>query len=256
MVWWHAETAEQLQAAYNRFRRTGLGGHLGPVWSVMALHRPAEFNKSHVPAFLAEEESRKYVCVYPFVRSYEWYLLPDAERRGAAGRARPAGAGVPGRPGQHGGLVRAQRLRVDPGLRGRRAAPDRRPDAAPAQLGDPPARPRGGAVLHRHPALGGRARRRRCPSLELAQCDADCLRSTRRSSAAAAHCGGRNDQLNLRPSTQQTRRSTFGAFWPALRSGPDCQVSLLAEGKLVRRATTPVRPVMPAWLEATGGPWP
>ena len=47
----------------------------------MALHRPAEFNKSHVPAFLADEEPRDYVCVYPFVRSYEWYLLPDEERR-------------------------------------------------------------------------------------------------------------------------------------------------------------------------------
>jgi chlorite dismutase len=47
----------------------------------MALHRPAEFNKSHIPAFLAEEESRAYVCVYPFVRSYEWYLLADDERR-------------------------------------------------------------------------------------------------------------------------------------------------------------------------------
>ena len=47
----------------------------------MALHRPAEFNKSHVPAFLADEEPRDYVCVYPFVRSYDWYLLPDEERR-------------------------------------------------------------------------------------------------------------------------------------------------------------------------------
>jgi chlorite dismutase len=34
-----------------------------------------------VPAFLADEEARQYVCVYPFVRSYEWYLLPDEERR-------------------------------------------------------------------------------------------------------------------------------------------------------------------------------
>jgi hydrogen peroxide-dependent heme synthase len=47
----------------------------------MALHRPAEFNKSHIPAFLAEEEPRRYICVYPFVRSYEWYLLEDSERR-------------------------------------------------------------------------------------------------------------------------------------------------------------------------------
>ena len=46
-------------------------------------------------------------------------------------------------------VVRARRLRVDPRLRGRRAAPDRRPDAPPARLGGPPARARGGAVLHR-----------------------------------------------------------------------------------------------------------
>ena len=41
----------------------------------------AEFNKSHIPAFLAGEDAKNYVSVYPFVRSYEWYLLDDAERR-------------------------------------------------------------------------------------------------------------------------------------------------------------------------------
>lgn len=81
MVWWHAETSDALQEAYHRLRRTRLGRHLRPVWSQVALHRPAEFNKSHVPAFLADEQARAYVCVYPFVRSYEWYLLPDDERR-------------------------------------------------------------------------------------------------------------------------------------------------------------------------------
>jgi chlorite dismutase len=81
MIWWHAAGADDLQEAYSRFRRTTLGAACEPVWSVMALHRPAEFNKSHVPAFLAEEEPRGYLCVYPFVRSYEWYLLPDEERR-------------------------------------------------------------------------------------------------------------------------------------------------------------------------------
>ena len=30
---------------------------------------------------MAEEVSRKYVCVYPFVRSYDWYLLEDKDRR-------------------------------------------------------------------------------------------------------------------------------------------------------------------------------
>src|SRR5690606_21779988 len=81
MVWWHSPSPDDLQDAYAQLRRTTLGEHLAPVWSVMALHRPAEFNKSHVPAFLAGEPPRAYVCVYPFVRSYEWYLLPESQRR-------------------------------------------------------------------------------------------------------------------------------------------------------------------------------
>jgi len=81
MVWWHSPTAEALQTAYNKLRRTSFGRRLAPVWSQLALHRPAEFNKSHVPAFLAGEAPRDFLCVYPFVRSFEWYLLEDAERR-------------------------------------------------------------------------------------------------------------------------------------------------------------------------------
>ncbi len=81
MVWWHAATIEALQDAYHRLLRTELGQALDPVWSVAALHRPAEFNKSHIPAFMADEEPGAYVCVYPFVRSYDWYLLGDTERR-------------------------------------------------------------------------------------------------------------------------------------------------------------------------------
>jgi chlorite dismutase len=81
MIWWHAETAEALQEAYSLFRRTALGRVLEPVWSNMALHRPAEFNKSHIPAYLAGEPARAWAAVYPFVRSYDWYLLPDEERK-------------------------------------------------------------------------------------------------------------------------------------------------------------------------------
>lgn len=80
LIWWHSESPKALQAAFNSFRRTALGSRMETVWSQMAVHRPAEFNKSHIPAFMAEEESRAYVCVYPFVRSYEWYLLPDEDR--------------------------------------------------------------------------------------------------------------------------------------------------------------------------------
>jgi hydrogen peroxide-dependent heme synthase len=81
MFWWHAPTIELVQEAYHGLRRTELGRYLRPVWSGVAVHRPAEFNKGHVPAFMSGEEPRAYLCLYPFVRSYEWYLLPDEERR-------------------------------------------------------------------------------------------------------------------------------------------------------------------------------
>src|SRR6202046_4758180 len=81
MLWWVAPTSDELQEMYVNFRRTKLGRASEPVWSAMALHRPAEFNKSHIPAFLAGEEPKNYVCVYPFVRDYEWYLSEESERR-------------------------------------------------------------------------------------------------------------------------------------------------------------------------------
>jgi chlorite dismutase len=81
MLWTVAPASDELQETYASFRRTRLGRASEPVWSAMALHRPAEFNKGHIPAFLAEEAPRNYVSVYPFVRSYEWYLMDPAERR-------------------------------------------------------------------------------------------------------------------------------------------------------------------------------
>ncbi len=81
MVWWHAPDSETLQDAYLALRSSELGKHLMPVWSQVGLHRPAEFNRGHIPAFLNGEAPQRHLCVYPFVRSTEWYLLPDGERR-------------------------------------------------------------------------------------------------------------------------------------------------------------------------------
>lgn len=80
LVWWHADTVPQVQGAYHRLRASDLGRSLEPVWSVVGLHRPSEFNREHVPSFLAGAPALEYVCVYPFVRSYDWYVLDPVER--------------------------------------------------------------------------------------------------------------------------------------------------------------------------------
>ncbi|RNE49745.1 hydrogen peroxide-dependent heme synthase [Corynebacterium alimapuense] len=82
MIWWHAQRFEELQAALNRFRRTTVLGQIMEVfWIGNGLHRPAEFNRSHLPSFIMGEPAEAWITVYPFVRSYDWYLLDSAERR-------------------------------------------------------------------------------------------------------------------------------------------------------------------------------
>jgi chlorite dismutase len=56
-----------------------------PTWNVMGVHRDAEFSASHSPSFMRGKPPEKWITVYPFVRSYEWYLLPDDERRAMLG---------------------------------------------------------------------------------------------------------------------------------------------------------------------------
>jgi chlorite dismutase len=95
LLWLVGHTADDVQDSLLAFRHTRLGRALRPVWSAIGVHREAEFAKSHTPAFMREEEPCRYVSVYPYVRSLEWYLLPEAERaemlreHGMMGRSRP-----------------------------------------------------------------------------------------------------------------------------------------------------------------------
>jgi len=81
MVWLHGDSPAALQAELRRLRRTAELGALVTSWSAMGVHRPAEFSADHQPAFLAGAEPLGWLCLYPFVRSYDWYLLPADERR-------------------------------------------------------------------------------------------------------------------------------------------------------------------------------
>jgi chlorite dismutase len=82
MLWLHASSGDKLQAALRALRRTALLAPLLPRWNAMGVHREAEFSREHAPAFLRGKDPSAWMCVYPFVRSYEWYILPPEERRG------------------------------------------------------------------------------------------------------------------------------------------------------------------------------
>ena len=95
LIWLAGPSAESLQQAQNAVRRTALGSVLEPFWQAAGVHREAEFSRSHIPAFYAGEQPRRWLCAYPFVRTPEWYLLEPERRRallvehGRMGRSYP-----------------------------------------------------------------------------------------------------------------------------------------------------------------------
>ncbi|MEY4971372.1 MAG: hypothetical protein RLZZ404_298 [Actinomycetota bacterium] len=81
LLWIHAAGADQVQVALKEFGQIEFGQAFETHWSGMGLHRPAEFNRTHVPGFMLGKPAKEWLCMYPFVRSYDWYLIPEAERR-------------------------------------------------------------------------------------------------------------------------------------------------------------------------------
>lgn len=80
MFWLIASNADDIQDLQVAFRRTQLGRALEQTHAFLGLVRPAEFAPDHQPAFVQGRPARKYVSVYPFVRTPQWYLLDPEER--------------------------------------------------------------------------------------------------------------------------------------------------------------------------------
>ncbi len=80
MFWWLANSADDAQELLVEFRRTDVGRSLELTHSFLGVTRPAEFNPDHLPGFLKGVAPKRYITVYPFVRTEEWYLMPGEER--------------------------------------------------------------------------------------------------------------------------------------------------------------------------------
>ena len=78
--WWTSNTVDDIQELLVEVRRTPLGRLLELTHTFLGVTRPAEFNPDHLPAFLRGEEPKRYLSVYPFVRTEDWYLMESGQR--------------------------------------------------------------------------------------------------------------------------------------------------------------------------------
>lgn len=82
-LWRMAERIDDLEANAAQLLAAGIGKWMTPALSMVGLTRPSQYVRrpsSQEQNLFADEPSR-YLVVYPFVKSVEWYLTAAAERQ-------------------------------------------------------------------------------------------------------------------------------------------------------------------------------
>jgi chlorite dismutase len=83
LLWRMADTIEVIEETAADQLAAGIGRWLSPAISMVGLTRPSQYVKraSRQEQSLFEGERSRYLVVYPFVKSTEWYLTPAEERQ-------------------------------------------------------------------------------------------------------------------------------------------------------------------------------
>jgi len=82
LFWFAAESVEEIQDVVSKIYLTVFGKYIDTTHVYLSSTRPSLYAKTPgARGWLADEEQKKYVIVYPFVKTREWYLLPLEKRK-------------------------------------------------------------------------------------------------------------------------------------------------------------------------------
>jgi|SRR5665811_395591 len=81
MIWCVTLDLETLQQFAVKFEKTPLGRQIEMVQSYFGLGGLSLYEPDHSPAFVQGKEAKRFLSVYPFIKTHAWYLLPFEERR-------------------------------------------------------------------------------------------------------------------------------------------------------------------------------
>ena len=82
LFWFAAKSIEEIQSVISKLYLTVFGKYIIPTQTYVSCTRPSIYaRKGRTIAFVAGNESKKYVVVYPFTKTREWYLLSKEDRQ-------------------------------------------------------------------------------------------------------------------------------------------------------------------------------
>lgn len=81
ILWVVGRDAADLHELAVALERTALGRAMDVRRVYMGTASNSQYDPTHGPAFLQGKAPRRYLSVYPFIKTPDWYLLPYEERR-------------------------------------------------------------------------------------------------------------------------------------------------------------------------------
>jgi len=82
LFWFAAETIDEIQNVISKLYLTVFGKYIIPSRVYLSCTRPSTYaRKGTLSSFVLGNEPQKFVIVYPFTKTREWYLLPQAQRQ-------------------------------------------------------------------------------------------------------------------------------------------------------------------------------
>ncbi|HEX6067955.1 MAG TPA: chlorite dismutase family protein [Nitrososphaera sp.] len=81
MIWMISDSVEKMQVMASKMYSTVFGKYIEASHVFLSASRPSVYSSKVTPGFMTDEQPMKYVVVYPFVKTREWYLMPFEERK-------------------------------------------------------------------------------------------------------------------------------------------------------------------------------
>lgn len=81
IIWVHAPQLDQLQKLAVKLDQTAIGRALYKADGYIGTAGMSQYDPTHGPAFVKGLSPRRYLSVYPFIKTPEWYLIDYQVRR-------------------------------------------------------------------------------------------------------------------------------------------------------------------------------
>ncbi len=81
ILWTVTTDLDAMQQLAVDINRSELGKYLENRYTYLGIALGSRYTADHAPAFIAGTPPKRYLSVYPFIKSHDWYQLPFEERR-------------------------------------------------------------------------------------------------------------------------------------------------------------------------------